>query len=855
MSKSLYFCMLEQITKWQAWPSAWHMIRDNELYAASKQFVKDTLSDYYNKTEDVLILSVSRKGPKLLERLFGRKEARHLNTITEVALPFCIKRLANKKKEWKVKVIDDAVYYGTTVEGIIHELEAFETLFNIECKKELYTAIRAKESHESFKENLKEVRIHSYNDDNNIELRSGYGHYFISHLEKDLAETGNTLEIEFPIVEYYADHTIDQADLFSSFIETYGKDRCYTVEHHGLQSLSIILDEKDGQSFNKIRIFVKDATVRLVCMSPWVIPNDILVLVSLFRESPFRGVWLYLMDAYIEPALGKRNTNAYAFMLVERSIRKSLVIMANYMLSCEQLIIEKSKLQQAFNHAEINLTYKGISTSDLFYLLGDIDLCSKLIDRFNNLWYDGFDDKIWSLVEPYYNPPSAKIDYQVFELKDFPEAKELDIFENRNGDMLGHSMNVEEALSALFYNQTSLIEKWSRHSEQYDFGRLRFGYTFDSLKKDLHRTGILDGKTNSQKKVHQWIDRRIDQACIVPQYIVDHKTNVWCRVFRPGENEDALLSHLTRYVLAVFNSMDRIQKLGWVYKDLFEELLCLSVHHQEGLDDSFEFELLSDMSKRRLMFKYGEESEARSVFDYLTDMKILHVEDNMVSISKELADDDLRKTTTLDSEIEKMIRDKIARIMEMVVYFDYQQYPFFVTNLFFFESSQINTLVQFNKGYQKSLEEAIAKIEKEENKSQLGIYIYNHYISSKNFAVSIDIFTDDKVLSEFIPNTDDKLKYAREMIVLWKIKFLYEILIITQLYNSKEGLKNEMDAARDYDAYGYHLEWDKETLDFFRKLVAQTDNMQEIRNQSLNWVKTKMNLIPEIKVWHHEHDM
>ena len=222
------------------------MTIDSELYTASKQYVKDKFSDYYNKSENVLILSVSRKGPKFLERLFGRTSSETLNTITEVALPFCMKRLASKKKSWCVKVFDDAVYYGTTVEGIIHELEAFEGLYGLELKKELYTAIRAKESHAHFKQNLNDVEIHSYNDDNNKELRPGYGHYFIRRLEKDLAESDNTLEIEFPIVEFKADGIVDRDKLFYSIEKVFGTSNCYVINHEGHKNLSVVLTRIAG---------------------------------------------------------------------------------------------------------------------------------------------------------------------------------------------------------------------------------------------------------------------------------------------------------------------------------------------------------------------------------------------------------------------------------------------------------------------------------------------------------------------------------------------------------------------------------------------------------------------------------
>lgn len=828
------------------------MTIDSELYTASKQYVKDKLSDYYNKSENVLILSVSRKGPKFLERLFGRTNSEIFNTVTEVALPFCMKRLASKKKTWCVKVFDDAVYYGTTIEGIIHELEAFEGLYGLELKKELYTAIRAKESHAHFKQNLNNVEIHSYNDDYNKELRSGYGHYFIRRLEKDLAESDNTLEIEFPIVEFEADGIVDRDKLFSSIEKVFGSLNCYVINHAGHKNLSIVLRTSEGQSFNKIRIYVKDTFIRVVCMSPWILPNDVLVLLSLFRDSPFEGIWYHLMSAYTEPSIGKRSANAYSFMPVERSIRKSLVIMANYLLSCGQLISQKSNLLHAFLQAGVNIQYKGIQTTDLFYLLGDEDICKNLQNKMNDVWDLSISGLDSHLTRPNCKVTTTDLDYQIFEQRGFPEREEVDIFERHNKEMIVNSQNAKEALSALFYNQTALIEKWSRRNEKYDFGRLRFGYTFASLKKALYEAKIENKEEYNQNAVHQWIDYRIDQACVVPQYIVDHKTNLWCRVFRPGENEDALLSHLIRFVLSVFYSMDEVQRLGWVYRNTFEELLCFSVCQEEGLNDYFEFELVSDMQQRRLMLKYGNDTNLRSVFDYLIDMKIINVEEEMVSVSNELADDDLRKSTTLDSEVERRIHDRIKYIMELVVKYKYQRFPFFVTNLFFYCEGQINSLINYNRDYLKSLETTVSLIEQGKSNQDLSSYIYKNYLSSKKYIVSIDLFTDKEILISRITNSEERCTYAREMIVMWMIKFIYELIIITHLYDNTKILNQEINEAKPFEAYGNHLEWDDQDVAYFKELLSQTDNMAEIRKQTLSWVKEKLKIIPNVKVLHHE---
>ena len=67
-----------------------------------------------------------------------------------------------------------------------------------------------------------------------------------------------------------------------------------------------------------------------------------------------------------------------------------------------------------------------------------------------------------------------------------------------------------------------------------------------NLTAFVHRYGAfkIEEPEKFQTELHSWIDNRIDNGCIVPQYIVDSASSTWMRVFRPGENEDLLLSHL-----------------------------------------------------------------------------------------------------------------------------------------------------------------------------------------------------------------------------------------------------------------------------------------------------------------------
>ena len=139
-------------------------------------------------------------------------------------------------------------------------------------------------------------------------------------------------------------------------------------------------------------------------------------------------------------------------------------------------------------------------------------------------------------------------------------------------------------------------------------------------------------------------------------------------------------------------------------------------------------------------------------------------------------------------------------------------------------------------------------IERGASKQDLSLYIYNNYFSSKKYIVSIEVFTNDDIMTSLFINTREKLQYARELIVMWMIKFLYELIIVTHLHDNFNALKSELETAMSFEAYGYRLEWDEDTLNYFRQLIEQTEEVQEIRNRSLMWVKNMIVKIPNVKV-------
>lgn len=828
------------------------MVTDSELYVQSKIYVKRCFSDIYNKSEHCVIVSISRKGPKLLEFLLG-SGGDVCNTITEVALPFYALRHMQEKKHVKMVIFDDAIYYGTTAIGIYKELCGFERLYGLDTSKELYTAIRSKESKSNLAELINEADIHSYNDDEKIDLRHGYGHYFIRRLEEDMSQLHNTLEVEFPIVEFMSDKPVNESALFHAICGIYGDDVAFEVTHYKQTSISIVLGRegtREGQSFRKLRIYVDGNIIRVVCLAPWLLPDDMSVMPGLFGNTRLKQLWGELMQAYQYPMEKLRKFKADYFISVERCIRKSLVIMANYFFSYRLLLEEKEKLLRAFSVSVPNVKYKGVCLKDLFYLLGDAEQCDEVRRALRDLW-DQTDVLAENELIPNINPVKAIIDYQVFENEHFPEIEEQNVFERHNKEMLENCQNVNEALSAMFFNQTSLIEKWSRRSELYDFGRLRFGYTFMSLYNSLMATGRMELNAKDLKKVDQWIDHRIDQACIVPQYVVDRQSNLWCRVFRPGENEDALLSHLARYVLSVFKAVDEARGLGWVYENHLREMLCLSAMDDKQVwqKNAFEFQLVADRDTKTLKFKYDGEENERDVLDYIIAMHILKQDQGVVSISSELVDDEIGEVTTLDEEVEEEVTNRILMIEEQIKKFKFQNFPFFVTNLYFIKTEDFPRVRELNRQLQQSLDKIIAKLEQGDDAKLLGRQLFKEYYQTQDFIIGATMLVDNELLAIRFEEDSSRREYIREMVVLWMLKSIYELLIVTFLREDDKYLRNEVENGLAAPlVYGYPLSLSQEESEKLQTFMEQSVEMDVIRKLILPIARKHIEDIPKVNI-------
>ena len=663
-------------------------VSDKRPYLEKIDKMKASLFDVYNCQRGSYIVSLSRKGPRLLEKIFEgeEQERKELNTVTEIALPFIyhslcerIEKEGDKAEIPEIRLVDDAIYYGSTIEGLWNEMQLYEQIYGLEgrIKHPVHACIKSLRS-----KPLSDMHI-----DADVCAVDGFEHYFVKNLTADLRTLHKCLEVEFPIVMYTSSSPIDQNAFIRRICEVY--DSAYRIDHPDatvddggqmISSVNVLL-EGTNAIFEKMRITMNTYEVRIACMAPRNIYMSYRTLSRLFLNTEVSSIWKWALTIPedIASRVAKEGNFISAYGNLMHNVIKSLVALANYFYSYNTIVEQKNKLLSIFTSLGYSMNYMGVAEQDVFYLIGDRQKAREIMNIFFALYTEG------KALKPHLQGiGEANIDYQVFE-SDFPEG----LIENiglQNDLLLDKCGNIYEALSAMFFNQTLLLDNGTRGlNKKDDNRRLRFGHTFGSLYKTISEYG-----TDNAKTVHKWVDRRIDQGCIVPQYVLDTKSNFWTRVFRPGENEDVVLGQLARFSTFCFSCLNKAFGTGWLPEQLLSDMLTIVVLKSK-YDLSQELGIELFVNHRKLSFSNeGGGDEATEVIDYLKRMSVLKEGSSGIEIGSSLHPFNFGDFTSMGEEIDSDIREFVKYIMQRCddgLLSLYETTAF--TNLFFVESEPL----------------------------------------------------------------------------------------------------------------------------------------------------------------------
>lgn len=748
---------------------------DKKTFLYSLEKMAKYLNDIIQPTDNDIVISLSRKGPRLLEYLRIYYHLKVFSFVTEHALPLIFEKIsANKNKEYRIFILDDAIYFGSTIQNLYNEIKGYIAaydLYNVVIAG-IITAIKTPDS--------KKLEINDTPLFTNKEIRPGYGHFFVKTLMNEFSKLNDTLEVEFPTIEYrigkdVSNEHIEEAlkSIYPDFIQS-----LHNKEDNG--RWSIILSESKNASFNKIRIFKGDGVLRFVFMNPHYFINSEEILAGLMvrQDSPFIEMWNDIRSSF-----SVSDSKVSFTSEIRRNRLRSQIVLANYILSINNYFVEKEKIDtlvRSLNQGEY--TYK-IKKANLHYLLGDNQLVDNTIGRLQVAINAKLSlDSVVAVREL-----DIANDY-VLESNSLPKD-ELEILQSQNIVMLGNSRNIEEALSAMFNNLTLLIEKWTRGTIYDNNYRLRFGYSMKNLAMFVRRFGNFKAgeSTTFLKKLHQWIDYRIDQGCIVPQYIIDAKTSTWMRVFRPGENEDLLLSHLARIVLRVWNWTNDILGIGKVNTDTLQSILSLTINTFKEEMAAEEFYLDLCINEQLVSCIEGGD---REVLDYMRSMYILNEDGDYMRLSPRLLDKEFQSYSTLSRELEIKIELMIKDLLNSL---NAQDNPF---NDF---SAEINYKLRHLFDLDK-IQEAIECL-----KNKTILLITSKLVPGKEGVLNDDdekgILADySKFIKPYLFSKTDVKKLNGKEILLYDIEFklqkmltIYNILLLVYNYDNPDQLDDYLE--------------------------------------------------------------
>lgn len=504
----------------------------NVLEKKDFDILNTKLERWYDKlmSKEAIIIAIARKAPRLLcdcKHRFGNLYNPNVVAVSDIAVPFVDWEKTNKH----CLVIDDAIYHGTTFEKVLEIVK--DTINDKETDiKSLplvitQDALGAPKIIDSLTEGWNLIDFDQCN-------------FFVDTIISRFFELGKPYDIEYPLfyVEIpkgkYTKEEIDNnikkvLDLLATREEeifkvkpVYFKNTNYRREDGQTFSAFtyctdyIFLGFQDSikPDYSKLRIFHNEESICIASMAPHTINERNLNLDNSMFKGTMGNVWQLLLKAFRKNDKDKHD--------VWHQGQKSLVIMANYLLSVNHFMRFRKTLSELFQYTFGMNTDWYLEPEDLQWLVGK-DLAPIVLDNLMNLneyedVYTQFKDldTIKSLI-----PAMYRRDY----------LTQLTI------DNMYDKSSADSIISNIFSNLHWIVEVRSRCQPRDTYNRLEFGESLSSITEMCKN---LSPDNNSSKSIHTNIDMRIDRGSVVPDYVCVHNVfnSYWKRMFRSGENED-----------------------------------------------------------------------------------------------------------------------------------------------------------------------------------------------------------------------------------------------------------------------------------------------------------------------------
>lgn len=352
----------------------------------------------------------------------------------------------------------------------------------------------------------------------------------------------------------------------------------------------------------------------------------------------------------------------------DRNLVRTAVVLFNYFSSVDTFCYYRRSVEQAILNTVGEIVHRNVDSSNLVYLLGSETIADEIVSA----WNEALDS------EQYYTLPISDNIENIYDNIVFESSRlssmEADLLKATNLKMVFDSKTMKEALSAMFFNQTMMIERGSRYISVNRQERLRFGYTYQYLWNFIwDNANNIETKDISAKEMHQWVDVQIDNGSIVPQYILGTGNFKWVRVFRSGENEDVLISHIGRFVVHVIRQMllgDVNESSDKVIKKNLNGVLAAVFHRFRDDLEEEEFVLPIELDSKEwslniLLGNCGAKKNIQeNLVEFLVTKNVLTLQDGkFVSVASQVQDKEFVKNTTLSNEVKAAMNEYVKDIM------------------------------------------------------------------------------------------------------------------------------------------------------------------------------------------------
>ena len=433
----------------------------------------------------------------------------------------------------------------------------------------------------------------------------------------------------------------------------------------GIKSISVLLSDVKNSTFRKLRIFVDGCKISIVSIAPELMQTNL----GLFRFISFGNiVQVNAQWRKMAKQLEGISEKLWSQKMNDRNLVRTAVVLFNYFSSIDTFCYYRRSVEQAILNIVGEILHRNVDSSNLVYLLGNETIADKIVSA----WNEALDS------EQYYTLPISDNIENIYDNIVFESSRlsslEADLLKATNLKMVFDSKTMKEALSAMFFNQTMMVERGSRYISVNRQERLRFGYTYQYLWNFIwDNANNIETKDISAKEMHQWVDVQIDNGSIVPQYILGTGNFKWVRVFRPGENEDVLISHIGRFVVHIIRQMllgDVNESSDKVIKKNLNGVLAAVYHRFRNDLEEEEFLLPIELDSKEwslniLLENCGAKKNIQeNLVEFLVTKNVLTLQDGkFVSVASQVLDKEFVKNTTLSSEVETAMNGYVKDIM------------------------------------------------------------------------------------------------------------------------------------------------------------------------------------------------